>query len=137
MQNISDINSNADILLQNGCIELSLDILKKFSKNESIIIYMFKFLQNISETNEDYRKNCLIKNCANIIQEIIDINDTKENVKIAGVKSKASIELENQEKLPEADEILGMIFKFKLGQRKSPIRTDIKNFLLAGRICKL
>ena len=137
MQNISDINSNADLLLSNDGIEFCQDILKKYQKSEQITIFMFKSMQNIAETSEDYRKICLEKNCVESILSVTDQEDVKETVKIAGIRAKASIETENKENLPEANEILGMIFKFKLGQSKSLINKEKKNFLLVGRICKL
>ena len=137
MQNTSDISSNADLLLQNSAIEFSLSIIKKYPKSEPILLHLFKFLQNIAETNEDFRKVCLSKPCVSSISEIIELETTKETIKIAGIRARASIETENKDILPEANEILGMVFKFKLGQSKSLINKEKKNFLIAGRICKL
>jgi len=137
LQNTSDISSNADLLLQNSAIELALDIINKYPKSEQILLHLFKFLQNIAETNEDFRKICLSKPCVSSISEIIGLETTKEHIRIAGILAKDSIEIENDEILPEANEILGMVFKFKLGQSKSMISKEKKNFLLAGRICKL
>jgi len=137
MQNISDINSNVDVILQNEGIEFMHQIIQKHPKSEPIVLAMLKFIQNIAETNEDYRKVCLTKNCVAAIDSVIGLEETKETIKIAGAKAKGSIETENKEQLPDASEILGMVFKFKLGQSKSLISKEKKNFLLAGRICKL
>lgn len=137
MQNISDINSNVDSILQQNGLEHCQTLITKYTKYENIVPHLMKFLQNIAETNDDYRKLLLSKNIHSFLQEILDSEDLKESIRISGVKAKASIEIENKEVLPEANEILGMVFKFKLGQTKSLINKDIKNFLLAGRICKL
>ena len=137
MQNISDINTNADIILQNEGIEFTHQILQKYPKSESIVLCMFKFIQNIAETHEDYRKVCLSKNCVADIEWICAMEEAKETVKIAGARAKGSIETQNKDNLPDPSEILGMVFKFKMGQTKSLISKEKKNFLLAGRICKL
>lgn len=137
MQNISDINSNVDPILQNNGLELCQAVLTKYTKSENIMVSMMKFIQNIAETNEDYRKLLLSKDFHIFLQEIIDIEGLKESIKIAGIRAKSSIESENKDNLPDTNEILGMVFKFKLGQTKMLISKEKKNFLLAGRICKL
>lgn len=137
MEKLTFLPTNNEIILQNSGLEIINNFLKKYSKNESIILSLFKALENISIFNEDHRNICLKMNFVELIENILKENETNKEIEENGKLTIESLKAQRQYILPDPQEILKIVFTYKIAEKKSLISKENKEFLMNGRICKL
>lgn len=72
-----------------------------------------------------------------MIENLIKNNENNIEIQEIGKLSLDILKTERKIINPNVDEILKLVFKYKLAEKKSLINKENKEFLMTGRVCKL
>lgn len=98
---------------------------------------MFKTLERLSQTSDENYKICSDVKLIEMIENLIKNNENNIEIQEIGKLSLDILKTERKIINPNVDEILKLVFKYKLAEKKSLINKENKEFLMTGRVCKL
>lgn len=98
---------------------------------------MFKSLERLSQTSDENHKICCNLKYIEIIENLIKNNENNIEIQEIGKLTLDILRKERNIINLNVDEILKLVFKYKLAENKSLINKENKEFLMTGRVCKL